>query len=546
MNTVHRWSRIFIISFLCAILIGSVNAQGVTDEPITIDGVNHVISYPAEISLSKVQTVRRVLDNTLSRYSALFGITSPRIAVIFSTTLASDPTTLAAAGPRPADSPLPYDCFMYVYPHPSNNNPSIFRFTLAHELAHCFQFAVNPASIAAINSSGSDANLWWVEGSAEWLASLIYPPVGNPIAETIRSFYLIVNENPLTKDYENFWFFVFYARHFGESATMGLIRNIPNTEAEHIRYLEGVQATPDMMMAYGRLVQQRRLRRQPAYPPRDAGSISTPTLPYVADLALRPLSIAPMIVQIPPIAAGKGLKIAQTDGTAVGYRTLLADGTLITADGVTVCGEDVSTRMIFMVTRGNGATDAEGKLSISETTCGSGDCFVGEWVGLSTQRVGESQDNVMLEPSSYDDIKFTITADGTITGQVVGVQDIPNGFVNFNTPALVSGSFTVRGEPVQPFLGWQVIPISFNVPITGTVTSNGGIVDANDIWTFYDGGLTATIKFPAYQALECGNMTTTPDGQTIYNALAFYEGTAEQAIAYESYPVFELIRAGSF
>lgn len=537
-----------MLLIILAVQPHSILAQEISTEPIIVDGVNHAIQYPTDISPSQVQTVRRVLENTLSRYSLLFGIRSPSMGIIFTHEAPHEAGTLAAAGPRrnPSD---PFECYVYIYTQTENRNLSAFRFTIAHEIAHCFQFAVNPASIAAVGNHGVvDPNLWWVEGTAEWLASRIYPPIGNPIAQNIARFYTISSQSPLIYRYENYWFFSFYGQHFGESAVMSLIRNIPSTESEHIRYLEGVQATPDMMVAYGRLVQRRALRRQPAYPPADHDHLvsTARALPYDVPLIIQPLSISPITVELPTPAAGKGIKVAQTGGTDLGYRALLPDGTLITSEGTSVCGADLTTRMTFMIARGYNTSDGGGTLTITESDCGSSDCFVGEWVGLIRQQVGSAMGTMMLEPTNAEEIKFTITADGSITGQVVGVQDISNGFVSFNTPAPVHGNFTATGAPVELYLGWKLVPVAFNVPITGAVTSGGGTIDANQNWTFHDGGLTATIKFPAYQTIECGNMTTTPDGQSTFNYLGFHEGTVDDVIAGTSFPIFELSRVGSF
>lgn len=540
------YTLVGILLVIWAVQPLSVIAQEIRVENIVIDGVSHAIQSPVDVSPSQVQTVRQVLANTLPRYSALFAIPSPSIGVIFTHTAPDEAGTLAAAGPR-RNAADPFECFVYIYTQSDNRNPSAFRFTVAHEIAHCFQFAVNPASIAALGHTGViDPNLWWVEGTAEWLASRIYPPIGNPIARNIRNFYGISSQSPLIYQYENYWFFNFYGRHFGESAVINLIRNIPNTQNGHILYLESVQATPDMMVAYGRLAQRRALRRQPAYPPPDHLVMTARTLPYELSLIAEPLSINPVSVDLPTPAAGKGVKIAQTGGADLGFRAVLPDGTLITSDGLSLCDSDLTPRITFLIARGYNTSEEQGKLTITETDCGSADCFVGEWVGLTRQRVGADIGTMMLEPTNAEEIRFTITADGSITGQVVGTQDISNGFVNFNTPAPVHGNFTVNGATQAPYLGWQLVPVTFTIPITGAVTSGGGTVDATQTWTFHDGGLTATIKFPAYQAIECGNMTTTADGQKVFNYLGFHEGTVEQIIAGESFPVFELSRVGSF
>ncbi len=55
-----------------------------------------------------------------------------------------------------------------------------FRQTIAHELFHCYQMTnlgLGPRPIAPADSLGADPTEWWVEGSAEYFASVAYPSV---------------------------------------------------------------------------------------------------------------------------------------------------------------------------------------------------------------------------------------------------------------------------------------------------------------------------------------------------------------------------------
>lgn len=45
--------------------------------------------------------------------------------------------------------------------------------TLAHELSHCYQDYYQGSSLNFLYKP--DTMAWWVEGSAEWMASLVYP-----------------------------------------------------------------------------------------------------------------------------------------------------------------------------------------------------------------------------------------------------------------------------------------------------------------------------------------------------------------------------------
>lgn len=527
-------------------LVSVVSAQDPVSETLIVEGITHTITYPPSTATQQLTVIRRVLNSTLSRYSSLFGIQPPSLHVMFSNN-PPRPTTLAAAGPNNNASDT-YNCDVFIYPRPENRLGAAFSFTLAHEIAHCFQFAVNPASLPL--PGVRDDNGWWVEGSAEWLASRLYPPVGAPLDANIRDFYNISNQTPFIYEYENFWFFNFLGQHLGESVVMRLVRDMPRTRDEQIRYIEGLQPSPALMLAYGRMAQRRSLRYQPAYPPTIEGYPAA-VLPHTQLARASALSIQPVKITVPIPAGGRGINIALTDGQSKGYRAMLPDGTEITAEGVMLC-EVTQPDIYLMVVRGwDTDENAAATLTFREGTCVGENCFAGEWVSMDRQHVGSDPMTFMIEPQVEGEVTLIISDGGTVTGQVVGTQHFSNGFVLTDVPNPVSGNFSVTGSATEFLSGSSLlVPIRFDTPITGAVTGSGGtfVLDASDgseTWTFYDTGMSANAVFPAYQTIECTNRTTSPDGQVMYGLISFYEGSVEQVIEGSVFPIFYLYRPGT-
>lgn len=545
-----RSNRFLLSGFALIVLLVVLPAaaQGTRVEPVIIDGVNHAIEILPDTPERQVQLVRRVLDGTLSRFSSIFGIPSPSIGVRFTHEAPPHTGTLAAAGPR-RNASDPFRCYISIYDQPENLSANSFRFTLAHEIAHCFQFEVNSAAAPALATAASsepDPTLWWVEGTAEWLAAQIYLPIGNPIEKNVREFYMISNQSPLIYKYENYWFFAFYATTYGEIAMRNFMRTVPGDEAGQLRFLNSVQATPDMMQRYARLIQRRALRYQPTYPPAGTLEQTPAALPYAMPIQTPQLSVMPVRVTVPaPSVAGNGIAVKITSGWDNGYRALLPDGTPIDSAGVTVCGRDLSTTLLLTISRGADPAEAGGEITFSEAPCVSDKCFAGEWAIYSTQyEVGDIY--AEIEPTFMGEATLTIDEDGSMSGDMVGTQPLSNGFVVMNAPIPFHGSFTPTGRPVDLMPGVVLVPITTTARLSGTATGSGGTVDGEGTWTFYESGMTAPLRFPSYHVLECGNMTRTADGTPVYNYLFLYEATLEDLQTGFATPSMEMVRVGSF
>lgn len=131
-----------------------------------------------------------------------------------------DEDTLAAAQPaaRPAaDSPR--KCIMAAFP---SVGLDAMAFTISHEFFHCMQFREFGRSRA---STGAE---WWVEGSAEWFASLVYQGTGFSDG-WVAGFDETSATTPITRmEYPSVVFFWWLHQNYGSGQIVGLLSVMPD------------------------------------------------------------------------------------------------------------------------------------------------------------------------------------------------------------------------------------------------------------------------------------------------------------------------------
>ncbi|MEE9455244.1 MAG: hypothetical protein V3V13_12820 [Paracoccaceae bacterium] len=112
----------------------------------------------------------------------------------------------------------PHSCVISTFPAtPTDDLPYVF----AHEFFHCAQMF---NFTAQYHSAGAE---WWVEGSAEWFASLTYPGTGKSDG-VAAAFDASSPETPLTSmQDDNVVFFWWYSQHYGNDGVISLIRAMP-------------------------------------------------------------------------------------------------------------------------------------------------------------------------------------------------------------------------------------------------------------------------------------------------------------------------------
>lgn len=109
--------------------------------------------------------------------------------------------------------------------------PSLFgetyKNTIAHEIAHCFQFWNYPAQMKVGASS------WWNEGTAMYLAGTLYPFATPSQAKMVNQFDKLSATTPLTKfGYHSYVFFSWLGQQRGAKAMFDFMEAMPKAGDE--------------------------------------------------------------------------------------------------------------------------------------------------------------------------------------------------------------------------------------------------------------------------------------------------------------------------
>lgn len=154
---------------------------------ISIGGLAHRIYYPnyweedaPERAL--LEPTREALELSLETYNAYGPRPVAGTDIVFTDLAALDEGVERDDILAAADQILRSErCHVAVFPsgtyialRPEGNGLEVYQQTIAHELFHCYQFT----NLAEQESGpAGDANDWWLEGSAEYFGSVVYPSV---------------------------------------------------------------------------------------------------------------------------------------------------------------------------------------------------------------------------------------------------------------------------------------------------------------------------------------------------------------------------------
>ena len=149
--------------------------------------------------------------------------------------------------------------------------------TIAHELFHCYQY-----TNLAEQESGPDGDAadWWIEGSAEYFGSVVYPSVNAEFGYLGRLDGLSVNTSLIFIDYPAYAFFEYLDAQGGmspEGVITGILSQMPQSGGydEQQGALAGVPGMADAFHDFGRAYLDKQLH--------DLGGGTLPVHPQMGD-----------------------------------------------------------------------------------------------------------------------------------------------------------------------------------------------------------------------------------------------------------------------
>jgi hypothetical protein len=154
---------------------------------IGIGGLAHRIYYPSyweedAPERGLLEPTRQALEQSLETYNAYGPNPVAGTDIVFTDLDYGGDVTSGGTVVAAADQILRRErCHVAVFPagtfvglRPDGSGLGVYQQTIAHELFHCYQYT----NLAAQESGPSgDSPDWWIEGSAEYFGSVVYPTV---------------------------------------------------------------------------------------------------------------------------------------------------------------------------------------------------------------------------------------------------------------------------------------------------------------------------------------------------------------------------------
>lgn len=499
------------------LLVAQTAHAAVTTESLDVGGTAQLYRTDSRLPRAVREAGRTALTDVMTAWGPQFDVSN--LEVLLELSYARPPGGLFAVSGYVAvpGRPDQVGCVVTVYRAAETRSAAALKFTVAHELAHCYQFAIRSElrSTSGPRRATADPNAWWVEGSAEYLASTIYPPAGNPITRTIRDFDALTARTIFDEDYGQYWLFVFLSHARGAAAVLDMIRHVPIARADQLAYLERAPLGPstNLFRDYAMATAKRQLPRQPRLAP----SVRTVrAYPAIESLQANPLAIATYQINLPAPRRDHGLALRMRQGRDKAYRFSTPQGEISETE-LNTCGATAPRALIVVVGRGQDTDiNAAAQLAIEEVPCrppltmasleGTYEAYTSWPLTMLTEPQTFSDDRppfAALDLGSKPN-ELTIATDGAISGQVTGTQHDPDQYVAFKG-AQVASSFTL-GEVIKENRSAIRVRVRFVRPLTGTGTGPGGKIVDNKGTVDMKTSLSLPLRFPPYDNLECYNM----------------------------------------
>jgi len=217
----------------------------------------------AEVSAAWLETTGRRLVGSLGGPGRMIDVD-----IVF--TLQAHQRKLATAYAR---APNPSECSVALYTGLQKVTLAQLKQVIAHELAHCFQYANFLPQIHRVGFTD-----WWVEGTAEYLSNVIYPEVDFEWQWEGQALRMLGKKvSLLDLSYATFLYWQFLGNDLGTAGIFRLLLGLP-TSGGRTEQAERLAASPDMARRFQSFLEamadgvikdtkSRRTNKQPSDPP---------------------------------------------------------------------------------------------------------------------------------------------------------------------------------------------------------------------------------------------------------------------------------------
>lgn len=228
---------------------------------------------------------------------------------------------------------------------------------LVHEIAHCYQFFNLPFFLE--EQPYDLPHAWWVEGSAQWMTTLVTPLAPTTITDRQRLLQEHLGQSLTAHDYDAFYFWTYFSLSRDNEAVIRFLSGVPADPAAHLDYLS-THLGEDVDAWFHEYARQVATSRLPYLPAEFIGAIAEALggLPATFDLTAEPFGIDILIFQA-PIEEDQGL-IVEVSGLAhSGLKVSVLTGggfvELSEGEGIEVCDTAGILPVVWSRTDGGGS-----------------------------------------------------------------------------------------------------------------------------------------------------------------------------------------------
>jgi hypothetical protein len=363
--------------------------------------------------------------------------------------------------------------------------------TIAHELSHCYQaYYIRDA----YNMPGKD-NLWWIEGSAQWLASLVYP-AQFPVESSLLFRY---NRDALSVAYTNLYLWAFIASPEGAGspeAAVDYMMTMPADVAGFPDALSRLNPAQDSVETFHQWMFALTEGRVPFQPQVNLPGYS---IGFVSGGQAR--------FNAPRFSGDRakvfGIKVDPGNRAVVTATALLDSNYAVSAKigtswvrlpngrEVEFCPQNGSLEL--MISRGSSpSTDTPDFTLIftqkeSDSPCTpktdetGANCVVGTWVVADYPSKMLGADDFQVDTSEY---VYTFNADGTYTGVYDIIATVPDDGTSIDMSLPFSGTYDVTApEEGSSDYGVNAFTMQLEPGGAASMTTGGGdVMDLADIY----------------------------------------------------------------
>lgn len=503
-------SRFMTIAVFALLLMQTIGAAAQPPNELATfraGGREHTINYPATAAESpQASVVIQAVQRTLPIYNRLWDIDSPEVYIKVLT--ASDGDTLASAG-RHEDATVPVPdedelvmrdvCMITVYNNAETRDAGELRFTVAHEIAHCYQGYAIPTFTGFIDEDG-----WWTEGSAEWLASHVYRASStSPLLGDYQEGFVENHDTNLiagATEYDGMYFWHSLEAQIGAEGAMAWLKAMPGEAAGYEAHVRALGDADAIFHEFARQATAGELPYQPAPDALFENVELVRSFPRVVEVLTEPFSFSTVTLDLPAFEAGQGISLTAVHPEESAMRVSVMGGSVLNdAEAIEICEFDGPVRLI--VSRTASESSAPVLVTVEEAECGEPpaddagglpDCLVGTWVVTEFPPIPGITDVAIVSGAQI----VTIEPDGTV---LVTTEDFKIKMVSEVTVELVVDS---------SFVEFTIDSVSEDGRVavtTGTSNLGTAVVDVNGTLVEIDlNDAAGAVVAPAPIRMECG------------------------------------------